>query len=138
VFFVWFFVCFLRWKDENFMINAQCSVNKPRYVREHTASLLCKQLESTDTYVRKCRTYCCVPFSYAAIAQKKIFAVSVMRYAPSKAEWRLKPSNVQCNWLNSLSQNFPTQSFTKILSGFICVRTDRITLTDSRQRQEST
>jgi hypothetical protein len=80
----WFF----KWKDENFKINARCSVNKSRYVREHTAFLLYKQLESTDTYIRKCRTYCCVSFSHAALALKKT-AVSVIRYAPSKEEWRL-------------------------------------------------
>jgi len=110
----WFFKC----KDENFKINSRCSVNESRYVREHAASLLYKLLDSTDTYVRKCRTYSCVPFSYAAIAQKNFFfAVSVMRYAPSKEKWWLKLSDVQCNWLNALPQNFPIQSFVKIVSG---------------------
>ena len=45
---------------------------------------------------------------------KKIFAVSVMQYATSNAEWQLKVSDVQCNWLNGLSQNFSTQSLKKM------------------------
>jgi hypothetical protein len=107
----WFF----KWKDENFKINTRCLVNKSPYVRKQTASLLYKHFENTDTCIRNCRTYCCVPFSHAAIAQLFI-AVSVMQLAPGKAEWRLSLSDVQCNWLNSLSLNFPTQIFTKIHS----------------------
>jgi hypothetical protein len=84
----------------------------------NTQHLFCINNSRALTHIRKCRRYCCVPFSYAAIAKKKkkIFAVSVMQYAPSYEEWRPKLSDVQCNWLNGLSQYFPTQSFKKIHS----------------------